>query len=187
MPIRRPRRIFTSSARIASGPGIGVPRAVVAGLFGAMAGAVVVLLALPSDLFGRVPPVTGTLAAPTQQVAVVDGETLLLHDTVVRLQGIAAPSRGQACHAADGGATDCGAASTDALAAMVRGHDVACRLNGRDHEGFPQGLCEANGTELNRSLVASGWARARGENSGFLADEILARTNHVGLWRTGAF
>ncbi len=164
-----------------------MPRAVLAGLFGAIAGAGVVLLALPSDLFGRVPPVTGTLSAANPQVAVVDGETLLLHETVIRLQGIAAPSRGQSCHGADGAATDCGAASTNALAALVRGHDVACRLNGRDHEGFPQGMCEADGTELNRALVASGWARARQENSAFIADENLARANRAGLWHTNAF
>lgn len=163
-----------------------MPRAVLAGLVGALSGAMLVLLALPSDLFGRVPPVSGTLSAASPQVAVVDGETLLLHETVVRLQGIAAPQRGQSCHAADGAVTDCGGASTDALAALVRGHEVTCRLNGRDHEGFPRGLCEANGTELNRALVVAGWARARDENSALMADELTARSNRRGLWRSGA-
>ena len=55
---------------------------------------------------------------------------------------------------------DCGAAATNALAALVREAPVACRITGEDGLGRPYGICQASGTELNRAVVAAGWARA---------------------------
>jgi endonuclease YncB( thermonuclease family) len=158
---------------------------VLAGLLGAAGGAAVMLLSLPSALFGRVPLPSGVLTADAPLVAVVDGETLRLRETVVHLPGVQAPVRGQACRAPDGAAFDCGAAATEALAALVRGHPVACQLSGRDHAGFPEGRCEAGGSDVNRALVAAGWARARAEMPDLAADETAAHALHLGLWRTG--
>ena len=158
--------------------------AVLAGLLGTAFGAVVMLFLLPSDLFGRVPPLAGTITAAPELVAVVDGETLRLREMVVRLQGVAAPPRGLSCHAADGSVSDCGAASATALAALVRGHAVACRLHGRDSAGLAQGICDSAGTELNHAVVAAGWARAL-DASGMDGAETEARTARRGLWRDG--
>jgi endonuclease YncB( thermonuclease family) len=190
LSLHRPRRIFRASTRGQglNGFGLGgdvVRRAVLAGLVGTVFGAVVMLLVLPSDLFGRVPPLAGTITAAPELVAVVDGETLRLREMVVRLQGVAAPPRGLSCRAANGSVSDCGAASATALAALVRGHGVACRLHGRDSAGLAQGVCDAAGTELNRALVAAGWARAL-DASGMDAAETEARAARRGLWRDGA-
>ena len=188
MSLDRPRRIFVASARGSMLNGIEfggrMRSAVMAGLVGTMVGVVIMLFALPTDLFGRVPPLAGTIMVPPEQVAVVDGETLRLKDTVVRLQGLAAPPRGLSCHAADGGVNDCGAASADALASLVRGRQIACRLNGRDPAGLAQGICEAAGTELNRALVLAGWARAL-DASGMNRAEAEARQARRGLWHDG--
>ena len=182
--MHRPRRLFRAAARPARRS---VRPALLAGLVGITLGAAIMLLAMPSDLFGRVPPLTGTLRATPDQVAVVDGETLLLHRTVVRLQGIAAPGRGQSCAAGGSIPRDCGAAAAAALARLVRGHDVSCKLDGRDSEGLPQGMCESAGTALNRSLVAAGWARASAPTAAFGADEAQARGAGRGLWVRGSF
>ena len=185
MPLDRPRRIFIGSSRIQGRGGFDLRgRVVVAGLAGTVFGAIVMLFAMPTDLFGRVPTLAGTINVAPEQVAVVDGETLRLHDTVIRLQGLAAPPRGLSCRGADGSVTDCGAASATALAALVRGHRVACRLNGRDPTGLAQGRCEAAGTDLNLELVAAGWARAL-EASGMNDAEVEARAARRGLWRNG--
>ncbi len=164
--------------------------AVFAGVMGAVGGAALVMLVLPAELFGRVPTPSGTLAVDAQLVAVIDGETLKLRDTVIRLEGITAPARGQACHDASGAGYDCGAAATEALADLVRGHAVECRLNGRDSAGFTQAVCESGGTALNRSLVLAGWARAqvtRGQNGApsFGREEADARMERRGFWRDG--
>ena len=90
----------------------------------------------------------------------VDGGTLRLRDRVVRLQGVEPPPRGTTCGPRDGSGEDCGAAATNALAALVREAPVACRITGEDRLGRPYGICQASGTELNRAVVAAGWARA---------------------------
>jgi endonuclease YncB( thermonuclease family) len=162
-----------------------MPLAVWAGIVGATLGVLVVLFAAPSDLFGRVPPLTGRIHAVPAQVAVVDGETLVLNETIIRLDGIAAPARGQVCHTTVGAETDCGAEAAAALAALVRDRAVTCRLNGRDHEGFARAICEAAGQELNRALVAAGWARARADMPGLASEEAAARAARRGLWRAG--
>ncbi len=97
MPLRRPRRIFRSGSLGSGTAGPGVSPALLAGLLGAAIGAAVVLFSLPSALFGRVPLPSGVLEADAPQIAVVDGETLRLRETVVRLQGVLAPPRGRTC------------------------------------------------------------------------------------------
>jgi endonuclease YncB( thermonuclease family) len=157
---------------------------VIAGLIGAVGGAAVMIVALPSVLFGRVPVLSAILDADSPQVAVVDGGTLRLHDTVIRLQGIDAPARGQSCNGI-GGSYDCGAAAAEALAGLVRGHPVTCRLAGRDPAGFPQGRCESAGTDVNRALIATGWARVSADDADLADAEVAARSRRLGLWRDG--
>jgi endonuclease YncB( thermonuclease family) len=184
LPIARPRRIFREGAIAArTGRGGGVSNTLVAGIFGAIGGAALVLIALPADLFGRVPTPSGVVTADAQHVAVVDGDTLRLREMVIRLQGISAPGRGIIC----GDGSDCGAAAAEALASMVRDRTVSCTLGGRDPSGFPQALCEAGGVQLNRALVSAGFAHARTDTVAFNAEETAARDNHRGLWRGGAF
>lgn len=186
MALDRPRRIFSASSRSQIRGGFDVGGGVVlAGLIGTVFGAIVVLFMMPADLFGRVPPLAGTISVVPEQVAVVDGETLRLQDTVIRLQGVAAPPRGLSCRSSDGSVSDCGAASAAALASLVRGRRVDCRLNGRDPAGLAQGICEAAGTDLNRALITAGWARAL-DASGMADAESDARAARRGLWRNGA-
>ncbi len=185
MALRQPRRIFRGSSA-AGGHHRRLPGAVMAGLFIGAIGLFVILLAAPAELLGRVPPLTGSVSATPARVAVVDGETLMLNDTVIRLDGVSAPHRGQACTAAEG-AADCGAQSAAALAGLLRDREVLCRFTGRDQEGFPRAICEAGGRELNRALVRAGWARARADMPGLATEEAQARAAGLGLWRIGAF
>lgn len=190
MALHRRRRIFNGGLSARSGGGE-MRRGLLAGLVGVAALGSALMLILPADLFGSAPAMTGTVAAPAAQVAVVDGQTLRVGDTVVRLRGIAAPPRGTACLRADNSRFDCGASASDALAGLLRGLHVSCRLYGRDETGFLQGLCEAEGREINRGMVAAGWARARSDAPAFAAarfdeEETSARAAHRGLWQGGA-
>jgi len=187
--LHRRRRIFNSGLSARSGGGE-MRRGLVAGLLGTAAVGALLLLVLPAELFGRAPALTGTVLAAAGHVAVVDGQTLRLGEVVVRLQGIAAPPRGTSCLKPDNSRFDCGAAASEALARLLHGRSVTCKLYGRDTAGFPQGLCEAEGRDVNRDIVAAGWARARSESPGFAAAsfgdaEVQARTAHRGLWQGG--
>ncbi len=164
--------------------------AMVAGLLGAAIGAAAILLSLPADLFGRVPPLIGAVRAGAADVAVIDGGTLRLNATVLRLAGVAVPPRGLACRSALGAPFDCGASAARALAGLVRGRDMLCQLQGRDGAGFAQARCSTSATDINRAVVLSGWARVQASGDGadpeLAAAERQARAARRGLWTGGA-
>ncbi len=134
------------------------------------------MLGLSGSLFGQMTSEARVISASPGQVAVIDGDTLRLAGTVVRLSEIQAPQRGQACAAGP----DCGVQATSALAELVRDQRVECRVSGHDEMGRPAARCDAGGQDVNAALVAVGWARA--ETSTFLSAETTARTRRLGMW-----
>ena len=61
-----------------------------------------------------------------------------------------------------------------------------CRIHGRDRYGRALGVCQAEGTELNASLVRAGWALAAGDALPALVPlEGAARLAQRGLWAGG--
>ncbi|MCA3325694.1 MAG: thermonuclease family protein [Roseomonas sp.] len=170
--MREPRRIFKGrqfGPRF-GGSGLGVACAVVAALF--------LGFGLPSNLFGSAPADRPVTAEPLQ-IRVFDGETLGLGDRIIRLSGIAAPSRGEAC-GGDTSSADCGAAAAAALARLVHGQAITCRVEGYD--GFRRGLgrCIAGGRDVNAAMVESGFALASA--SVLRPLEVAARNGRQGLW-----
>jgi endonuclease YncB( thermonuclease family) len=149
------------------------------------AGAVVLAVALPGDLFGSAPrEQSWTAAAP--EVRVLDGDALRLGDRVLRLAGLAVPDRGRAtCPNTGSQPIDCAAAAAAALARLVQGRDVECRVQGRDRHGRALGTCQAGGVELNGSLVAAGWALAEATAPALAPLEAAARQGGRGLWGSG--
>lgn len=163
MSIQRPRRIFRSQrlpvhsgATLARGLAGALTRPLTLGVLGTLAAVVVVAIAAPSNLFGRVPALSGTVRADSVHVAVVDGQTLRLGESVVRLQGVDAPVRGELCRKPDGTGFDCGAEASARLAKLVRGRSVSCQLVARDIDGVLVARCAVPGTDLNASLTDHG-------------------------------
>lgn len=172
----RIRRIFRPSpaARLRA------PLALVTGLglFGLL-----VSVAVPRDLLSPARPLPA-LAAAAAEIRVLDGETLRLGDRVLRLQALRVPARGQAvCRDLAGRSLDCGTAAAEALAGLVAGRNIACRIDGTDRHGRMLGTCEAGGIEVNAALVAAGWALADGDAApGLAAFAAAARQDGRGLW-----
>ncbi|HEY0418791.1 MAG TPA: thermonuclease family protein [Acetobacteraceae bacterium] len=189
MPLQRPRRIFRGSARPAgTGPG-GLLRGTALILLALVVlggAAMLIRLWVPANLFGRATAPSGHLSAEADEVAVVDGDTLRLHDTVLRLEGLTAPRRGQSCDDGAGASFDCGAAASAALAARMHGRRLSCELRGRDRTGLTVARCDAEGLDLGEAQVAAGWARAQGEAPGLAAAEAEARGASRGIWKNGA-
>lgn len=181
MSINHPRRIFRPAGASVSLRGLGLILLAVSVGVGALTMARLPLLPRGSSA-PHAAAAADVLDAQPAQIAVVDVGTLRLHDRVVRLLGVDPPVRGATCRTSDGNGFDCGAAATNALAALVRESRVACRLSGHDEIGRPYAICEASGTELNRAVIAAGWARADRALPALKQDEETAQNERRGLW-----
>ena len=116
------------------------------------------------------------------RVRVADGDSLVLGDARIRLEGIDAPELAQAC-GRDGGEYPCGREAREALSRLIAGREVTCESRQNDRYGRMLAVCVAGGVELNRAMVEAGWAVAYG---GYRDAEDAARRAGRGLW-AGAF
>src|SRR5262249_45477926 len=118
---------------------------------------------------------------------VVDGDTLVIGETKVRIEGIDAPETDQICLNASGVRWNCGIEARDRLAAHIGGQKVICAPNGIDAYGRTLATCRLNGENLSAWLVREGWALAYVKYSSAYRDfEEEARMHKRGLWQ-GAF
>lgn len=114
---------------------------------------------------------------------VVDGDTLEIGGTRVRLHGIDAPESKQRCRA--GGRTwPCGREAARALARRIGGHTVTCETRDRDRYGRTIAVCRTGGSDMNGWMAAEGWALAyRSYSRDYVAEENRARAAKRGVWR----
>lgn len=157
-----------------------------AGAFGVALGVVALLPSLPSELFGGIAPIDKTVRIEPANVAVIDGDTLILKSDAVRLRAVRAPARGVLCRDTAGAVFDCGAAAARVLADLVRDEVLTCQLSARDSQGFMQADCLAGGRDVNRAIVAAGWARVQADKApppvDLFSDEQAARLARRGIW-----
>ncbi|MBM3506423.1 MAG: thermonuclease family protein [Alphaproteobacteria bacterium] len=130
-------------------------------------------------------------AAAAQQTRprVIDGQTLEVGGTVVRLFGIWAPECDQTCRVPQG-RWSCGEFSTAALHDLIRNRAVSCaQVDSGRYATVTVARCTAGGRDLGAALVAGGWALAQhGAAPDYVALEAKARKSGAGVWRgdTGA-
>lgn len=131
-------------------------------------------------------------AAPVQAAPIsgigraIDGDSLMVGDTEVRLYGIDAPEAGQTCQRA-GETWNCGIASANQLANLVNGRAVYCEGMGTDRYRRTLARCVAGPTDLNRVMVGIGYAVAfRRYSTDYVSAEDSARANRRGIW-SGTF
>ena len=112
----------------------------------------------------------------------IDGDSLHVDDKEVRLFGIDAPEFDQTCQRASGD-WSCGAAAADQLSKLVTGKKIVCTWVGTDDHGRLLGRCIAGATDINRTMVATGYAVAyRRYSSDYVSAEDSAKVNKRGLW-----
>ena len=66
-------------------------------------------------------PMSAAMADITGKPRIVDGDTIHINQTKIRLHGIDAPETKQECYRVDGSPYRCGEASTDALRVLIGG------------------------------------------------------------------
>jgi endonuclease YncB( thermonuclease family) len=124
---------------------------------------------------------TDCLTGPAK---VIDGDTVVVAEQLVRLHGIDAPEldktfrwRGQQLV--------CGTMSLAALEALIAGVEVRCQIIERDRHGrLVAKVYSPNGVDIGRRLVSAGWAVAyRRYSKDYVAAEDEARKAKRGMWR----
>lgn len=105
-------------------------------------------------------------AAPfTGRVHVIDGDTIDVGQTRVRLFGIDAPERDQPCTSKDGQAWGCGDWVTRQVRDRYTDAQAVCTALDRDRYGRVVARCTVAGEDMARRLVQEGWAFAYREYS----------------------
>ncbi|WGT49668.1 thermonuclease family protein [Thioclava nitratireducens] len=114
---------------------------------------------------------------------VVDGDTLVVANTRVRLFGIDAPEAKQSCKTTQGVRWACGQAATAELQRLA-GRGVRCTGNEQDRYGRLIAICRAGGRDLNAEMVARGAAFAyRRYALDYVGQEERARRAGLGIWQ----
>jgi endonuclease YncB( thermonuclease family) len=118
---------------------------------------------------------------------IVDGDTVQIGSTKIRLSGIDAPETDQLCLDGKGEDWACGVASRDQLIKFSDGRGWDCDILGTDRYGRSLGKCFVEGEDISSWMVRSGWAMSFVRYSHeYDHDEARAREVGVGLW-SGAF
>jgi hypothetical protein len=106
----------------------------------------------------------------------------MVGDREVRLFGIDAPEWDQRCQR-DGGSWACGHVAAEELSRLVNGKSVSCLAVDTDQYGRTVSQCLAGGVDVNRTMVALGYAIAyRHYSMAYVSAEETAKVNRRGMW-----
>jgi endonuclease YncB( thermonuclease family) len=118
---------------------------------------------------------------------IVDGDTVEIATTKIRLTGIDAPETDQVCLDPIGERWACGLTARDELVEHAGGKPWTCHVTGLDRYGRSLAGCEVDGQDIGQWMVRSGWAMSFVRyRHAYDADERAARNEQQGLW-VGAF
>lgn len=122
------------------------------------------------------PPSTSDIAGVA---SVIDGDTIEIHGTRVRLSGYDTPERGKRC-----GSTNAYQKAALALSDFIGTRTVNCIAHDTDRYGRTIATCSSGGVDLGSHMVRAGWGRdwPRYSEGKYADDEQHARQSEAGLW-----
>lgn len=114
---------------------------------------------------------------------VVDGDTLSIAGTRIRLLNIDAPELDQTCTDAMSRDWPCGRQASSQLRAHVRGRDLTCQPQSRDKYGRSLAICLLpDKTDVNEWMVQQGWAVSYDYANVYGSQQTEAKTAKRGIW-----
>ena len=118
----------------------------------------------------------------SQDLRVVDGDTIHLNGEKIRFSGIDTPELKQTCFK-DDVKNLCGVKAKQILINKIGNNTVECISEGRDQYKRILAECFVNNESLSSYLVRSGYAFAyRKYSKKFIIDENYAKANQLGMW-----
>lgn len=132
-------------------------------------------------------PATADAADITGIPRIREGDHIQIGNSRIRLGGIDAPAVDQLCLNNAGERWTCGVAARDELIKHVGARSWTCHPRNTDRRGRTVARCEVDGEDIQKWLVANGWALSYTRVShDYDADEKAAREAKAGMWQ-GAF
>jgi endonuclease YncB( thermonuclease family) len=118
----------------------------------------------------------------SQELKVIDGDTIHLNGEKIRFTGIDTPELKQSC-LKEGAKDPCGVTAKKILIDKIGNNNVECISEGKDQYKRTLAECFVNNESLSSYLVRSGYAFAyRRYSKKFVPDEDYARVNKLGMW-----
>lgn len=115
--------------------------------------------------------------------SVIDGDTVEIRGTRIRLHGIDAPESRQLCTRPSGQSWRCGQQAALALSDRIGRRSVSCVARDTDRYGRIIAVCSQDGIDLNAWMVAEGWAVAyRRYSLDYASAETEAQSAGRNIW-----
>jgi endonuclease YncB( thermonuclease family) len=125
------------------------------------------------------PAAANILSGPA---TVIDGDTIDMTGTRIRILGIDAPESAQQCRR-DGAAWDCGKDAAAALHEILAGQPLECTAQGTDRFGRTLATCRTALFDLGHEMLRRGMAVPyQGAPPEYAAAQDIARQLRYGLW-----
>lgn len=113
---------------------------------------------------------------------VIDGDSLEIAATSIRLHAVDAPEGRQSCTRA-GTSWRCGEAAADKLRQLVDGRTISCTRTDIDNYGRTVARCSNGEADLGAEMVLAGLALAyRQYGSDYVDEESMAEAARRGIW-----
>jgi endonuclease YncB( thermonuclease family) len=118
----------------------------------------------------------------SQELRVVDGDTIHLNGEKIRFTGIDTPELKQTCIKKNK-VEPCGVIAKKILTEKIADNKIECINEGEDQYKRILAECFVNNESLSSYLVRSGYAFAyRRYSKKFILDENYAKINKLGMW-----
>ena len=118
----------------------------------------------------------------SQELRVIDGDTIHLNGEKIRFTGIDTPELKQTC-IKEGVIDPCGVTAKEILIEKIGDNKVECISDGKDQYKRTLAECFVNSESLSSYLVRRGYAFAyRKYSKKFIPDEDYAKLNKIGMW-----
>ena len=119
----------------------------------------------------------------TGQASVIDGDTIDIRGTRIRLHGIDAPESRQSCRDNRGATYRCGQRAAMALSGKIRRQTMSCQRTDTDRYGRTVAVCWLKAENVNAWMVREGWAIAyRRFSNDYVLHEDAAKRAKRGVW-----
>ena len=123
-------------------------------------------------------------AGASDNIKVVDGDSLEIGSTRIRLLGIDSPEYKQYCYDKKHKKYSCGIKAKKYLEDIVKSGDVECKEQSKDRYKRSLSVCYVNGVDINEKMVRSGWAVSyRDEGIPYKEAEFYAKKEKAGIWQ----